>query len=39
MKKYKIGEVVEEDRWTSKTGFAPQWNNDQAKEHGKCVIG
>lgn len=38
MKKYKIGELVEADRTPTKGAYAPDWNNDQPQEQGKCVI-
>lgn len=38
MKKYKIGELVEEDRTKTKPSYAPEWN-DQPQEQGKCVLG
>lgn len=38
MAKYKIGELVKEDRLATKAAFTPQWTNDTPQEQGKCVI-
>ncbi|XP_026763999.1 cytochrome b5-like [Galleria mellonella] len=35
MKKYKIGELVEEDRTKTKPSYAPEWN-DQPQEQGNA---
>ncbi|KOB73516.1 Cytochrome B5 [Operophtera brumata] len=38
MAKYKIGELVECDRVTTKSAFAPQWSNDTPQEQGKSLM-
>ncbi|GBP78861.1 Cytochrome b5 [Eumeta japonica] len=37
MQKYKIGELVEEDRTQEKT-TTPSWTEDKPQEQGKCVL-